>query len=229
MTEGGGGGTFTKEQEEFILRHVRALALAHTEDGRRRGTMGVREREERARGLDEAERLDLRGRRCGGVFVTYEGRGGERLRGCIGQFFPDDELVLVVQSRTVAALHDDRFADTPITAAELAAPGRIQISVSVLSEPVDVPDDVRGDALVARVTPGVHGIIVREKRGYRGGTYLPQVCTEQGWSARKFLTHCALCKAGIPTRDPLTDKRLAWQTYTATVLCDGNKEDEDEK
>ena len=202
------------------MRHVRALAVAHTRDGRRRRGRGELEEAEVERGLVEADKVGLRGRRCGGVFVTYEGLPGERLRGCIGQFFPRDELVRVVQSRTVAALHDDRFADMPLSAEELGDRGRVRISVSVLSEPVDVPDDVRGEALVARVVPGVHGIIVREKHGLCGGTYLPQVCTEQGWSARKFLTHCAVHKAGIATRDPLNDRALAWQTYTATVLTD---------
>ena len=103
---------------------------------------------------------------------------------------------------------------------ELADRRRVRIRVSELSEQVDFHDSVRGDELVERVVPGVNGISVRETQVFCGGTYLPQVCTEQGWSARKFLTHCAVHKAGIATRDPLNDRSLAWQTYTATVLVD---------
>jgi len=217
--KGSGGGAFTEEQQNFLLEHVRALAIAHTKDGRREKRVGPLEKVERERGLEQAEKLGLRGRRCGGVFVTYTGQPGDELRGCIGQFFPDEEMMLVVQSRTISALHDYRFYNH-ITAEELEKPGCISISISVLSEPEKIPDDVRGDALIARVTPGVHGIIVREKNGFGGGTYLPQVCTEQGWTAREFMRHCAIHKAGISTRDPFNDKNLSWMTYTATVISD---------
>ena len=42
---------------------------------------------------------------------------------------------------------------------------------------------------------GKHGIYI--KKGYRGGTFLPQVATETGWNKEEFLGHCAQDKAGI--------------------------------
>jgi len=217
---GTGGGDFTAEQQEFLLKHVRALAIAHVRDGRMRKGKGPLETAELEKGLKEAERLGLRGRRCGGVFVSYIGQPGHRNRGCIGQFFPDEEMMFVIQHRTISALHDDRFASHPITVEDLEKKGPIQIDISVLSEPKPVPDDIRGAALVDYVKVGVHGIYVREKDGFRSGTYLPQVATDQGWDSEEFLCDCAVHKAGIRTRDPLNDRNISWLTYTATVISD---------
>jgi AMMECR1 domain-containing protein len=35
------------------------------------------------------------------------------------------------------------------------------------------------------------------KKGFRAGTFLPQVATETGWDLEQFLGHCAQDKAGI--------------------------------
>jgi hypothetical protein len=42
---------------------------------------------------------------------------------------------------------------------------------------------------------GKHGIYIR--KGARGGTFLPQVAQETGWTKEEFLGHCAQDKAGI--------------------------------
>ncbi|MBI4810094.1 MAG: AmmeMemoRadiSam system protein B [Ignavibacteriales bacterium] len=42
---------------------------------------------------------------------------------------------------------------------------------------------------------GKHGIYI--KKGNRGGTFLPQVAKETGWTKEEFLGHCAQDKAGI--------------------------------
>jgi hypothetical protein len=42
---------------------------------------------------------------------------------------------------------------------------------------------------------GKHGIYI--KKGMSGGTFLPQVATETGWTREEFLGHCAQDKAGI--------------------------------
>jgi len=221
--KGTGGGDFTVEQQLFLRKHVRDLAIAHIRDGRLRKGKGPLEEAEIAKGLAEAEKLGLRGRKCGGVFVTFSSMPGHRNRGCIGQFFPDEEMMFVIQRRTVSALHDDRFQSHPITLEELQATGPIDISISVLSEPKEVPDDIRGDALLSYVKVGVHGIYVHEKNGYRSGTYLPQVGTEMGWTTEEFLYDCAVHKAGIRTKDPINDKNLTWLTYTATVISDSGE------
>ena len=40
-----------------------------------------------------------------------------------------------------------------------------------------------------------HGIYI--KKGYRSGTFLPQVADEVNWTKEEFLGHCAQDKAGI--------------------------------
>ena len=42
---------------------------------------------------------------------------------------------------------------------------------------------------------GTQGIYMR--KGYRSGTFLPQVAAETGWTKEEFLGHCAQDKAGI--------------------------------
>jgi MEMO1 family protein len=117
-----------------------------------------------------------------GAFVTYHKNGD--LRGCIGRFEPGIPLYqVVVEMATAAALNDYRFS--PVSEAELDL---VDIEISVLTPMVKIDS-------VEQIVLGKHGIYI-SKNG-RGGTFLPQVATETGWTLEEFLGHCSRDKAGI--------------------------------
>lgn len=117
-----------------------------------------------------------------GTFVSLY--GGEKLRGCIGNFGSEVPLwKMVDQMTTSAALNDSRFS--PVSPDEV---DDIRIEISVLT-PLRKIDDV------SEIIPGKHGIYL-EREG-RTGTFLPQVARKTGWSREELLGHCARDKAGI--------------------------------
>jgi len=139
----------------------------------------------------------------GGVFVTLRNRG--RLRGCIGEFRPGRDLADAVRRMATAVLRDPRFDDQPVLSRELPELS-IEISVLSLMFATQAPETLQ---------PGVHGVYLR--RGGRGGCFLPQVATEQGWDAHQMLSYCCTHKAGLPAnawQDPETEVCL----FTAEVL-----------
>ncbi len=117
-----------------------------------------------------------------GAFVSLYKKGD--LRGCIGRFNPEMPLYKVVQEMAVAAAtQDHRF--NSVEFAELAD---IRIEISVLTPMRKISD-------INEIEMGKHGIYI--KRGYSGGTFLPQVADKTGWTREEFLGHCARDKAGI--------------------------------
>ncbi len=117
-----------------------------------------------------------------GAFVTLH-KGGN-LRGCIGQFTATKPLYLIVQDMTKAASTED-YRFNRVSNEELKA---IDLEISVLSplKLIKSTDEIE---------MGKHGIHIM-KNG-RGGTFLPQVATETGWTKEEFLGHCAQDKAGL--------------------------------
>jgi AmmeMemoRadiSam system protein B/AmmeMemoRadiSam system protein A len=121
-------------------------------------------------------------RQPAGAFVSLFKHG--ELRGCIGNFIPDEPLYRVVQEMSIAsATRDKRFY--PVESGELE---HIGIEISVLTP-------LRRIESVEQIELGRHGIYMR-KDG-RSGTYLPQVAGQTGWTREEFLGHCARDKAGI--------------------------------
>ncbi len=117
-----------------------------------------------------------------GCFVTL--KKGDRLRGCIGRFTSDQPLYQLVRQMAVAsATQDSRFS--PVTYSELST---LHIEISVLTP-------LKRIQSIDEIIMGKHGIYI--KKGFRTGTFLPQVATETGWSKEEFLGHCAEDKAGI--------------------------------
>ena len=116
------------------------------------------------------------------AFVTIHERGS--LRGCIGLMRFETSLWQNVRdAAAAAALDDPRFL--PVDESEL---GSLELEVSVLDPPVELPD---ASGFVA----GRHGIVV--ERGSRRALLLPQVATEMGWSETQMLE--AVCrKANLP-------------------------------
>lgn len=139
-----------------------------------------------------------------GAFVTLRKNG--ELRGCIGEFEPKDPLYKVVQNKVIdAALHDTRFS--PVSFKELE---EIEIEISVLSKPVKIKD-------WRKVMPGKHGVLIR--KGMRGGTFLPQVATENNWDRVTFLSNLCAHKAGLP-KDCYKDPGVDLFTYTAQIFSE---------
>ncbi len=117
-----------------------------------------------------------------GAFVSLYKHG--QLRGCIGNFLPDEPLYKVVQGMAVAAAtRDTRFY--PVDEGELE---NISLEISVLTP-------LRQIESIEEFKLGLHGIYM--KKDGKSGTYLPQVAAQTGWEKEEFLGHCARDKAKI--------------------------------
>jgi AmmeMemoRadiSam system protein B/AmmeMemoRadiSam system protein A len=117
-----------------------------------------------------------------GAFVTLKIE--DNLRGCIGTFEPTVPLYKVVQQMAIASsTQDSRFQ--PLKSKELST---VHIEISVLTP-------MRKIKNISEIQLGKHGIYI--KKGFQGGTFLPQVATETGWSLDDFLGHCSRDKAGL--------------------------------
>jgi len=116
-----------------------------------------------------------------GLFVTLHRDGA--LRGCIGTLSPTGDLTRLVSEFALrAALEDPRFP--PLEERELAG-CRIEISVLTAPRPIEGPSDVE---------IGRDGLIF--ELGGRRGLLLPQVATEWGFDAERFVAEVAR-KAGL--------------------------------
>ena len=117
-----------------------------------------------------------------GAFVSLHKHG--RLRGCIGHFGEDIPLhEIVAEMARAAAFEDPRFS--PVRREELED---IDIEVSVLTP-------MRRIQSLDEFELHRHGIYIR--KGYRSGTFLPQVADEVNWTKEEFVGHCSQDKAGL--------------------------------
>lgn len=143
----------------------------------------------------------------GASFVTLTIAGN--LRGCLGSLVAWRPLAIDVATNAAhSALQDPRFP--PVSPAELDA---IHIEISLLSPPRDFP--VRDEAdLLARLQPGVHGLIIDD--GVHRATFLPAVW-EQLPDPRDFVAHLKR-KAGLPAQ--AWPPGLTCQVYTARKIAE---------
>lgn len=117
-----------------------------------------------------------------GAFVSLHKQG--RLRGCIGHFGEDMPLhQIVAEMARAAAFEDPRFL--PVTRDEL---NDLDIEISVLTP-------MRRIQSLDEFQLHKHGIYIR--KGYRSGTFLPQVADEVNWTKEEFVGHCSQDKAGL--------------------------------
>ncbi|MFZ5802054.1 MAG: AmmeMemoRadiSam system protein B [Candidatus Omnitrophota bacterium] len=140
-----------------------------------------------------------------GVFVTIK-KSGE-LRGCIGRFDAGGKpLCQIVRTMAIAAATEDpRFpAVRPDELRDL------HYEISVLSPLEKIP---HADGIVA----GVHGVQIRQ--GWKGGVFLPQVATEQGWDRDTFLSMLCAHKAGLAP-DCWKDPQTELSVFTAEVFSE---------
>lgn len=125
--------------------------------------------------------LSILNSKCG-AFVSLHKYG--RLRGCIGHFGEDYHLhEIVAEMARAAAFEDPRF--TPVTREEL---DDIDIEISVLTP-------MRRIQSIDEFELHRHGIYIR--KGFRSGTFLPQVADEVNWTKEEFIGHCSQDKAGL--------------------------------
>ena len=117
-----------------------------------------------------------------GAFVSLHKHG--YLRGCIGHFGEDVSLYeIVAEMARAAAFEDPRFL--PLKREEL---DDIDIEISVLTP-------MRRIQSLDEFELHRHGIYIR--KGYRSGTFLPQVADEVNWTKEEFVGHCSRDKAGL--------------------------------
>ena len=125
--------------------------------------------------------LSIINSKCG-AFVSLHKHG--RLRGCIGHFGEDYPLhEIVAEMARAAAFEDPRFM--PVTRDEL---NDLDIEISVLTP-------MRRIKSLDEFELHRHGIYI--KKGYRSGTFLPQVADEVNWTKEEFVGHCSQDKAGL--------------------------------
>jgi len=117
-----------------------------------------------------------------GVFVSLYKNG--ELRGCIGTFSQEKPLWQnVIEMAKASAFNDYRFS--PVSENELKD---IKIEISVLTP-------LKRIKTIKEIEVGKHGIYI--KKGFRSGTFLPQVGAKHNWTAEEFVSICARDKAGI--------------------------------
>jgi hypothetical protein len=117
-----------------------------------------------------------------GAFVSLHKHG--RLRGCIGHFGENVPLhEIVAEMARAAAFEDPRFQ--PVSRNEL---DDLDIEISLLTP-------MRRINSLDEFQLHRHGIYIR--KGYRSGTFLPQVADEVNWTKEEFVGHCSQDKAGL--------------------------------
>ena len=90
---------------------------------------------------------------------------------------------IVAEMARAAAFEDPRFK--PVTRDEL---NDLDIEISVLTP-------MRRIQSLDEFELHRHGIYI--KKGYRSGTFLPQVADEVNWTKEEFVGHCSQDKAGL--------------------------------
>jgi len=116
-----------------------------------------------------------------GLFVTLWKQG--KLRGCIGNIFPDYSLKEAIMGRSVDVCNDPRFDKLQKNEIE-----GIQIEIEVLTEPTLIDS-------VDEIVLGQHGILIHKNK--RRAVFLPKVATDYGWSLEETFRN--LCyKANLP-------------------------------
>jgi AmmeMemoRadiSam system protein A len=180
MVDKMGSRQFTEEQGQMLVRFARYIIKEKLQ-------LSLKPHE-----IRESQHLlqeQVFQEKCG-VFVTLHRVG--QLRGCIGNLAGGVSIVQGVKANAInAAFSDPRFS--PVTTSEL---DRIDIEVSVLSEPQLLTYD-SSDDLLKSLQPNIDGVVI--KKGGASATFLPQVW-QQLPKPEEFLSHLCL-KAGLSVNE----------------------------
>jgi hypothetical protein len=174
------------DSDKKMLKEIAIQSIKDSLDGKRmavaarpKGTLSQSEATERNSKLYTLN--STLKQKCG-AFVSLHKHG--RLRGCIGHFGEDFPLhEIVAEMARAAAFEDPRFM--PVTRDELED---LDIEISVLTP-------MRRIQSLDEFELHRHGIYI--KKGYRSGTFLPQVADEVNWTKEEFVGHCSQDKAGL--------------------------------
>ncbi len=126
-----------------------------------------------------------------GVFVTINIYPEKELRGCIGIPEPIMSLKKAIKEAAISVCHDPRFPE--LIEDEL---DKIVIEVTILTEPQLL--EVEPDRYSEYIKIGRDGLMI--EKGMNRGLLLPQVASEYGWDALKFLKYTCI-KAGLPENE----------------------------
>jgi AmmeMemoRadiSam system protein B/AmmeMemoRadiSam system protein A len=139
------------------------------------------------------------------AFVTL--KKNSRLRGCIGDIFPQRPLYKsVILNAIHACVNDKRFPT--VTEAE-CEDITIEISALTAPEPIASPDEIR---------IGVDGVVLN-KDGH-SAVFLPQVAPEQGWDVNQMLKQLSL-KAGLS--EDAWENEASFLAFQAVVFGENEK------
>lgn len=142
-----------------------------------------------------------------GAFVTLT--KNSELRGCIGNFEPEDPVYKVIQNVAIsAATKDTRF--TPVSEKELAD---IDIEISTMS-----PQKLINDWQEIKL--GKHG--VRIVLNGKSGTLLPKVATDNGWDLVTFLETICWQKMGLQDKNCYKDSNAQIYVYETDVFSEAD-------
>ncbi len=134
------------------------------------------------RGVTVAEpAVEESGLGAGAAFVTL--KNCNRLRGCVGNLDPSQQLLETIHRCAVLAAFDSRF--TPVGVDEI---DELEIIISVLGpfSPIEHPREI---------VIGTHGLMIRWEKA--SGILLPEVAVEHGVGKLGFVE--SVCrKAGLP-------------------------------
>ncbi len=123
---------------------------------------------------------DLNGFNSAFVSVYIDGH----LRGCIGQFDAEVDLIYLIRKNAIsAAFEDNRFL--PVEVDEL---DDLNIEISLLTPKKKIKS-------IDEIELGNHGVYI--KKGWNRGTFLPQVARKTGWNIEDFMGHLSRDKAHI--------------------------------
>ena len=178
LRNGTGGNGQTRTNTDFVLsdndkKKLKEIALNSIKDSLDGKSVSVR--------VSPMQDYPMLSKKCG-AFVSLHKHG--HLRGCIGHFGEDTPLYeIVAEMARAAAFEDPRFM--PVSREELDA---IDIEISVLTP-------MRRIQSLDEFELHRHGIYIR--KGYRSGTFLPQVADEVSWTKEEFVGHCSQDKAGL--------------------------------
>ncbi|MFC1722319.1 AmmeMemoRadiSam system protein B, partial [Patescibacteria group bacterium] len=141
-----------------------------------------------------------------GAFITLTKKG--ELRGCIGQFEPNQPLESVIKEVSVnSATKDPRFS--PVTKEEL---NDIEIEISTMSPQKQISD-------WRNIELGKHGVKI--VNGNNTGTLLPQVAKDGEYTLESFLDTICVQKAGLK-KDCYKNPNTIIYTYEVEIFSEAN-------
>lgn len=193
------GLTVTEEEGEIGLKLAREAIKKYLDEN-----IKIKAPENLSEAFDEKH----------GVFVTLN--KNEDLRGCIGYPYPILPLKdAIIEAAISASVSDPRFP--PVTVNELA---NINIEVTILTTPQPLKVKQRKE-MPKKIEVGRHGLIV--KKGLYQGLLLPQVATENNWTAEEFL--CQTCwKAGL-NADAWLEEDVEVSTFEGQIFKERKNND----